>query len=121
MTYPRPLIAVLEPDRDVAGALKMLARDWGYECLAETDLHRMVAAIGACGRPLSALIADPEAIIAEATPTETVLRDAVDEGVPILITSASAASLAVSDLAMLVKPYDPEVLRRWLSDNALLA
>ena len=114
-----PLVLAIDNDGPTARALAMLIGDWGYTCCAAGTLEDGIARLGPRIRDVAAVILD----LSGSDPTRSrstaaAVAKAVGRVVPVLVTSTESESgrpTAVTET--LDKPYDPEVLHRWLADR----
>ncbi|MBS0267905.1 MAG: response regulator [Proteobacteria bacterium] len=115
----RPLIVVIEDDYRSSMALTMLIDDWGYSCIAGRSCQEAVQTLGNRLNHVSAIISDIE-IGGEMRG----IRDAqalvasIGHAVPTIITTGHAdIAWTSSPFPVVGKPFDPDILHRWLIHN----
>lgn len=118
----RPVVILIEDDNRVAHALEILIEDWGYECVA---VRTPKAAADYLGDRLS----DAVAIVADFSRDDAftgrrsaeAITHALGADLPRIVTTNDPAEAVEHGFtAVLAKPYDPEELKAWLSDHAVL-
>jgi len=112
----RPLIVVIEDDYRSSMALTMLIDDWGYSCVAARSSREAVRTLGHSLGNVAAIITDIE-IDGQMRGIRDALAIAATIGhpVPTIITTGHADFAAVaSPFPVVRKPFDPELLHRWL-------
>jgi DNA-binding NtrC family response regulator len=114
--YTRPLIVVIEDDYRSSMALTMLIDDWGYSCVAARSSREAVRTLGHRLNKVAAIITD-----IEIDGQMRGVRDAVaiaatiGHAVPTIITTGHSDYATVdSPFPVIRKPFDPDVLHRWL-------
>ncbi|CCB68053.1 MULTISPECIES: response regulator [unclassified Hyphomicrobium] len=112
----RPLIVVIEDDYRSSMALTMLIDDWGYSCVAARSSREAVRTLGHRLGKVAAIITD-----IEIDGQMRGIRDAqaiaatIGHAVPTIITTGHADYAAVaSPFPVIRKPFDPDILHRWL-------
>jgi DNA-binding NtrC family response regulator len=112
----RPLIVVIEDDYRSSMALTMLIDDWGYSCVAARSSREAVQTLGHRLTKVAAIITD-----IEIDGQMRGIRDAVaiaatiGHAVPTIITTGHSDYAAVaSPFPVIRKPFDPDILHRWL-------
>ena len=116
----RPVVILIEDDNRVAPALAMLIEDWGYECLAVRNPQSAVDHLGARLSQAIAIVVDLSRNDAfTGRRSAEAIDDALGSTLPRIITTNEPALARTHGYAdILTKPYDPEALRAWLSDQA---
>jgi DNA-binding NtrC family response regulator len=112
----RPLVVVIEDDYRSSMALTMLIDDWGYSCIAARCSHEAVKTLGNRLPHISAIVTDVE-IDGEMTGIKDALAIASTLGHPvptIVTTGHSEFATAVGPFPVIRKPFDPDILYRWL-------
>jgi DNA-binding NtrC family response regulator len=112
----RPLIVVIEDDYRSSMALTMLIDDWGYSCVAARSSREAVRTLGHRLGNVSAIITDIE-IDGQMRGIRDALAIAATIGhpVPTIITTGHSDFAAVaSPFPVVRKPFDPDILHRWL-------
>lgn len=115
----RPLIAVIEDDYRSSMALSMLIDDWGYSCIAARSCLEAVQTLGHRLSNVSAIITDIE-IEGEMRGVNDALALAAMIGHPvptIITTGHSDVVWVTSPFPVVGKPFDPDILHRWLLHN----
>ncbi|WP_045834564.1 response regulator [Hyphomicrobium sp. 99] len=115
----RPLIVVIEDDYRSSMALTMLIDDWGYSCITGRSCREAVQALGNRLNNVSAIITDIE-INGEMRGIRDALALAASIGhaVPTIITTGHAdLAWGSSPFPVVGKPFDPDILHRWLVHN----
>ena len=114
--YTRPLIVVIEDDYRSSMALTMLIDDWGYSCVAARSSREAVRTLGHRLNKVAAIITD-----IEIDGQMRGIRDAqaiaatIGHAVPTIITTGhSDYATIASPFPVIRKPFDPDVLHRWL-------
>lgn len=112
----RPLIVVIEDDYRSSMALTMLIDDWGYSCVAARSSREAVRTLGHRLSKVAAIITD-----IEIDGQMRGIRDAqaiaatIGHAVPTIITTGHSDYAAVaSPFPVIRKPFDPDILQRWL-------
>ena len=112
----RPLVVVIEDDYRSSMALTMLIDDWGYSCVAARSSREAVRTLGHRLSNVSAIITD-----IEIDGQMRGIRDAqaiaatIGHPVPTIITTGHSDYAAVaSPFPVIRKPFDPDILHRWL-------
>ncbi len=113
----RPLVVIIEDDKNMAEAWSLLLADWGYSYVAADSPSAAVRALGSRVGEVRAVVTDYHLLDGFTGATGAVaIVDAIGHAVPILVTTG------LSDLGknpitfpVLTKPFDPDVLRQWLS------
>lgn len=116
----KDLVIVIEDDSRLRAALEVLVEYWGYRCLVARTPREALAAAGSRIRDVCAIIADIEVdAMVRADRSARVFAEAAGQTVPTLLTTTDA-SLIEHDggVAVLTKPFDPEMVRVWLAENA---
>lgn len=112
----RPLVVVIEDDYRSSLALTMLIDDWGFSCVAARSSREAAQTLGHRLAHVSAIITDVE-IDGQMRGIRDALAIATTLGrpVPTIITTGHSdfASVA-SPFPVVRKPFDPDILRRWL-------
>lgn len=112
----RPLIVVIEDDYRSSMALTMLIDDWGYSCVAARSSREAVRTLGHRLGQVAAIITDIE-IDGQMRGARDALAIAATIGhaVPtIIMTGHSDYAAATSPFPVIGKPFDPDILQRWL-------
>jgi DNA-binding NtrC family response regulator len=112
----RPLVVVIEDDYRSSMALTMLIDDWGYSCVAARSSREAVQTLGHRLSKVAALITDIE-IDGQMRGIRDALAIAATIGhsVPTIITTGHSDYIAgASPFPVIRKPFDPDVLHRWL-------
>lgn len=111
----RPLIVVIEDDYRSSMALTMLIDDWGYSCVAARSSREAVRTLGHRLSSVSAIITDVE-IDGQMRGIRDALAIAATIGhpVPTIITTGHSGFAASSPFPVIRKPFDPDILHRWL-------
>jgi DNA-binding NtrC family response regulator len=112
----RPLVVVIEDDYRSSMALTMLIDDWGYSCVAARSSREAVRTLGHRLSNVAAIITD-----IEIDGQMRGIRDAqaiaatIGHAVPTIITTGHSDYAAVaSPFPVIRKPFDPDILHRWL-------
>jgi DNA-binding NtrC family response regulator len=114
--FARPLIVVIEDDYRSSMALTMLIDDWGYSCVAARSSREAVRTLGHRLSNVAAIITDIE-IEGQMRGIRDALAIAATIGrsVPTIITTGhSDYATVASPFPVIGKPFDPDVLHRWL-------
>jgi DNA-binding NtrC family response regulator len=114
--YSRPLIVVIEDDYRSSMALTMLIDDWGYSCVAARSSREAVRTLGHRLDKVAAIITDIE-IDGQMRGIRDALAIAATIGrsVPTIITNGHYDNATLnSPFPVIRKPFDPDVLHRWL-------
>ncbi len=112
----RPLVVVIEDDYRSSMALTMLVDDWGYSCVAARSLREAVQTLGHRLSNVAAIITDIE-IDGQMRGIRDALSiaETVGHAVPTIITTgASALCRRRVAFPVIRKPFDPDILHRWL-------
>jgi DNA-binding NtrC family response regulator len=112
----RPLVIVIEDDYRASLALTMLIDDWGYTSVAARSLQEAVQTLGHRLANVDAIVTDIE-INGEMRGMKDALAIAASIGhaVPTIITTGYPEyAIGSSPFPVIRKPFDPEILRRWL-------
>lgn len=115
----RPLIVVIEDDYRSSMALSMLIDDWGYSCIAARSCVEAIQTLGHRLSNVSAIITDVE-IDGEMRGVNDALDLAATIGHPvptIITTGHSDIVWLASPFPVIGKPFDPDILHRWLVHN----
>lgn len=116
----RPVVILIEDDNRVAPALAMLIEDWGFDCVA---VRTPVAALQKLGSRLS----EAAAIVVDLSRNDAftgrrsaeAISEALGTQIPRIVTTNEPALARLHGFTdVLAKPYDPEALRDWLSEQA---
>jgi DNA-binding NtrC family response regulator len=115
----RPLILILEDDNSLAIALEVLLADWGFRPFLAASPAAAARALGMRMRDVDAIIADyhlDDGFTGIKGAKE--LSRAVGREVPTIVTTAHAMMAEHANAyPVLAKPFDPQILRRWLIDH----
>lgn len=114
-----PLILILENDRSLAVALEVLIGDWGFTPFLASSPSAAARALGMRLREVDAIIADYHLDdgFTGINGAKELFR-AVGRDVPTIVTTAHAMLAEHADaFPVLAKPFDPQILRRWLIDH----
>lgn len=115
----RPLILILEDDKSLAIALEVLIGDWGFMPFLASSPAAAARALGMRMRDVDAIIADyhlDDGFTGIKGAKE--LSRAVGRDVPTIVTTAHAMMAEHANAyPVLAKPFDPQILRRWLIDH----
>jgi CheY-like chemotaxis protein len=113
----RPLILIIEDNPVTAGALSMLLEDWGFSHLAADSPAAAVRKLGARIKDVQALITDYHLQDGfTGIKGALALANAIGHPVPTLVTTGFLDIAEYLDtFPVLSKPFDPCVLRQWLS------
>jgi DNA-binding NtrC family response regulator len=112
----RPLIVVIEDDYRSSMALTMLIDDWGFSCIAARSSREAVQTLGHRLTHVSAIITDIE-IQGQMRGIKDALAIAATIGHPvptIITTGHSDFASHAAPFPVVRKPFDPDVLHRWL-------
>jgi DNA-binding NtrC family response regulator len=112
----RPLVVVIEDDYRSSLALTMLIDDWGYSCVAARSSREAVRTLGHRLSNVAAIITDIE-IDGQMRGIRDALAIAATIGhaVPTIITTGHSDFAAASPFPVIRKPFDPDILHRWLA------
>jgi DNA-binding NtrC family response regulator len=115
----KPLVVVIERDPALSRALTMMLADWGYQCASTESPEMVMQAVSQRRKEVCAVIADADDLGGNGSYR---MRDlsritsALGRTVPTLIASRHASFTRGSGKLMVVaKPFDPDVIRKWLS------
>ena len=118
-TTSRPLVIILENDRTMANALGLLVHDWGFAVISAPSAKEVVRALGPNVKNVRAIIADyhlDEGFTG--IKGASAIAQAIGHKVPTIVTTGHAVQAEHEDVfPVLSKPFDPEVLHRWLDDH----
>jgi DNA-binding NtrC family response regulator len=115
----RPLVVVIEDDYRSSLALTMLIDDWGFSSLAARCAREVVRTLGHRLFNVSAIVTDVE-IEGQMRGIKDALAiaSAVGHSIPTIVTTGHGDFAAIaSSFPVIRKPFDPDILRRWLSHN----
>ncbi|TSA22091.1 MAG: response regulator [Betaproteobacteria bacterium] len=123
-TLPRedaPLIAILDDDTLILGAMTTLLREWGMETVAAVSAEALLDALGELGRLPDVILSDYR-LPGERDGIVSVrwLRQELGEGLPAAIITGDTgpetiAAINASGLTLLHKPLKPARLRAYLN------
>jgi CheY-like chemotaxis protein len=115
----RPLVVVIENERRLAEALCFLIEDWGYLCMAAPSPKALARTLGSQLSDVKAMIIDfylDDGFTGDKA--AAALTAAIGSQVPTIVTTAHTAVADRQTIyPVLPKPFDPDVLRRWLEAN----
>lgn len=113
----RPLVVIIEDDKNMAEAWSLLLADWGYSYVAADSPSAAVRALGPRVGEVRAVVTDYHLLDGFIGATGAVaIVDAIGHAVPILVTTGlSDLEKNPNSFPVLTKPFDPDVLRQWLS------
>jgi DNA-binding response OmpR family regulator len=113
----RPLVLIIEDDKNMAEAWSLLLTDWGYSYVAADSAGAAVRALGPRVGEVRAVITDYHLVDGFTGVTGAVaIANAIGHPVPTLVTTGfSELGKNLVTFPVLAKPFDPDVLRQWLS------
>ena len=112
-----PLVLVIEDDHHSAIALSMLLDDWGYSCISVRSAREAIEKLGVRIVKIHAIVTDfyLDGEYRGIRDT-TALISSIGHPVPVIVTTVyGALAIKASRFPVLRKPFDPEILRTWLS------
>ena len=115
----RRIVVVIENEDAIARTLQLLIEDWGFECIAGSSAALAARALGADAARVCAVIADYQ-LDDGFTGDKAAAMISLAAGAPIptlLTTGHVTLADRLAGYPVLPKPFDPEVLHRWLEDN----
>jgi len=113
----RPLVVIIEDDKNMAEAWSLLLTDWGYDYVAAASPGAAVRALGARVGEVRAVITDYHLLDGFTGVAGAVaIANAIGHPVPTLVTTGFFdLGKNIVTFPVLAKPFDPDVLRQWLS------
>jgi CheY-like chemotaxis protein len=112
----RPLVLIIEDDKNLAEAWALLLADWGYSHVAAESPGAAIRALGARLGEVRAVITDYHLVDGFTGVTGAVaIGNAIGHPVPTLVTTGYFdLGKNIVTFPVLAKPFDPEILREWL-------
>jgi DNA-binding response OmpR family regulator len=116
---PRQIVVVIENEPRIARTLRLLIEDWGFECIAGSSAAWAARELGVDASRVCAVIADYHLDDGfTGHKAAAMISLAAGVAVPTLLTTGHVMLAdRQTGYPVLPKPFDPEVLRRWLEDN----
>jgi DNA-binding response OmpR family regulator len=113
----RPLVLIIEDDKNMAEAWSLLLTDWGYDYVAASSPGAAVRALGPRVSEVQAVITDYHLLDGFTGVRGAVeIANAIGHAVPTLVTTGFFdLAKNIVTFPVLAKPFDPDVLREWLS------
>lgn len=113
------LVIVVEDDPRLSSALEVLVRCWGYCCLVARTPREALLAGATRMADVCAVIVDIEIdALARADRSAKLFAQAAGRRIPVLLTTTELGVPAPEQgVAVLAKPFDPELVRAWLAAN----
>jgi len=115
----RRIVVVIENEAMIARTLQLLIEDWGFQCIAASSAAKAARELGADAARVCAVIADYQLDDGfTGDKAAALISTAVGAPLPTLLTTGHV-SLAdhQAGYPVLPKPFDPEILHRWLLHN----
>ncbi len=112
----RPLVLIIEDDRNVACALSLLLDDWGYSFVTAESPKAAVRALGNRLKDVQAVITDYHLEDGfTGIKGAAAVANAIGHPVPTLVTTCFFdVADQIGRFPVLAKPFDPSLLHQWL-------
>lgn len=115
----RSLVIVIESNMRLAHSISLLLDDWGFDALVAPSPEAAAGELGDRRGRVAAVLVDELAAYSEAVAAVALLAERIGYQVPALVISGRQPAAAGGDeLPVLEKPFDPQVLQRWLEAHA---
>ena len=113
----KPLVIVIEDDYRTSLALTMLIDDWGFSSLAARCAREVVRTLGQRLFNVSAIVTDVQIEGQMRGIKDAVaMASAIGRSVPTIVTTGHGDYATVAgSFPVIRKPFDPDILHRWLS------
>lgn len=113
----KPLVIVIEDDYRTSLALTMLIDDWGFSSLAARCAREVVRTLGQRLFNVSAIVTDVQIEGQMRGIKDAVaISSAVGRSIPTIVATGYGDFAAVAgSFPVIRKPFDPDILHRWLS------
>ena len=114
----RSLVVVIESNMRLAHTLSLLLDDWGFDALVAPTPEEALENLGDRAQCVAALIFDRHEDGRDASRAAELLSERIGFEVPVVVIAGELPGGDTFGLPVIEKPFDPQVLQRWLAAHA---